>query len=82
MQRKQLISESKLRVLEVGEEIADLTDKRSCLIDERACLKILILQEEYISDTWRKRLRHRIAQRIYEAKKKPRKDMLKAVMDG
>ena len=75
MERKALISEAKDRVLEITKEIA-------ALIDEKACLRIMLAQEEYISNTWRKRLSHRMAQRRYEANKKPRKDMLKAVMDG
>lgn len=73
--QRQLISEAKLRIRGIGKEIADL-------VDERVCLKLLIAQDKYISDTYRKRLSHRMAQRVYEGKKKIKKDMLKAAIDG
>jgi len=75
MQRKQLISEAKQRV-------RGITDEISALIDERACLRIVIAQDKYISDTWRSRLKHRMAVKRYDAKKKTKRDMLEAALGG
>jgi len=75
MDRKHLVMESKERVAEISKEISDL-------IDERACLRIIIAQEKYISDTWRSKLKHRMAVRRYDAKKKSKRDMLEAALGG
>lgn len=74
-QRRQLISEAKLRVRGIGKEIADL--KR-----ELSCLEQFIENEEYVSAVNKSNKQKELAEKIQAGRKKRKILKLKAAMGG